>query len=295
MDYIKKILNKISKHFLLRTIVLALSAIIVFVYLVNVALNVFTRHNQKLSVPDLQGQTVDEVQGLIVEADLQLIIIDSLFIPGLAPGTIIDQSPQPASFVKSGRKIFLTINSISPRSEVVPYVTGFSLRQAKNTLESKGFEIERLNYRRDMATNNVIGESYKGREIVRGSTLKATLGDGITLIVGRSANAPLPIVPKVVGLTLREAKSRLWEIGLNVKEVHRDATTQGLNTGDIKVYKQSPNQQSRLDYGSNVTIYISNDSKRVSQGSSRTDKEMRQAIENPVEDITEDELKKMLQ
>lgn len=294
MDYIKKILNKISKHFLLRNVVLAICGIVVFFYFVNVLLNIATRHNEKLSVPDLQGKTIAEVQSLIVDAALELVVIDSLFVSGLAPGTIIDQSPEPSSFVKSGRKIFLVINSISPRSEVIPYVTGFSLRQAKNTLEGKGFQIKRLIYRSDMATNNVIGESYNGREIVRGSTLKATLGEGITLTVGRSGGAALPLVPKVVGLSLREARSRLWEVGLNVKEVDTDRSLGSLRAGDIRVYKQSPNQQSRLDYGANVTIYLSTDIKRVHQGSSRSDRDIRSAIENPSEDITEAELKELL-
>ncbi len=292
---VKNIFNKISKHFLIRNLIIAICALLVFIYLVNLALNIFTRHNQKFNVPDLQGKTIEEVQHLIKDADLKLIVIDSLFIAGLTPGTIIDQSPEPTSYVKSGRKVFLTINSYSPRSEVVPYVTGFSLRQAKNMLETKGFEIKRLIYRSDMATNNVIGESYNGQEIVRGSTIKATLGEGITLTVGRAAGSPLPLVPKVVGLTLREAKSRLWEIGLNVGDIRLDADVNDSNLSEARVYKQTPDQQSRTDYGASVILYLSIDTNRVNQGVKRSDEDMRKAIENPVEDISEEELERLLQ
>lgn len=294
MDFFRRVINKISAHFLLRNIVLAVCGIIVFVYLVSVALNLFTRHGQRYSVPELLGKTVEEVAPLIEDADLELVVIDSLFVPGVAPGTIIDQSPEPTSSVKSGRKVFLVINSISPRSEVIPYVTGYSLRQAKNILEGKGFEIKRLVYKPDMANNNVIGESYNGKEIVRGSTLKATLGEGITLIVGRSGGAPLPIVPKVIGLTLREAKSRLWEIGLNVGEVRRDVEVTEMNIDEARVYKQSPGQQSRYDYGSSVMLYLTTKADKINDGSRKSDSEARKMPSEAADDISAEELEKLL-
>lgn len=294
MDFFRRLINKISAHFLLRNIVIAVCGIIVFVYLVSVALNLFTRHGQRYSVPELLGKTIEQVAPLIEDADLELVVIDSLFVPGIAPGTIIDQSPEPTSAVKSGRKVFLVINSISPRSEVIPYVTGFSLRQAKNILEGKGFEIKRLVYKADMANNNVIGQSYNGEQIVRGSTIKATLGEGITLIVGRSSGVALPIVPKVIGLTLREAKSRLWEIGLNVGEIRRDVDVTEINIDQARVYKQSPGQQSRYDYGSNVTLYLTTKVDKITDGSRKSDTEARKTTDETTEDITPEELEKLL-
>lgn len=287
-------INKISAHFLLRHIVLAVCGVIVFVYLVSVALNVFTRHGQRYAVPNMLGKTVEESTADIEEANLELVVIDSLFVPGLAPGSIIDQSPEPTSAVKSGRKVFLVINSLSPRSEVIPYVTGFSLRQAKNILEGKGFEIKRLIYKSDMANNNVIGQSYNGKDIVRGSTLKATLGEGITLIVGRSGGAPMPLVPKTIGLSLREAKSRLWEIGLNVGEVRRDADVTELNLEDARVYKQTPGQQSRADYGSSVTLYLTTRIDKINDGSRKADTNASKIVDAETDEVTPEELAKLL-
>lgn len=294
MDFFKRLINKISNHFLLRNIVLSICAIIVFVYLVSVALNLFTRHGQRYSVPDFIGKTLDQAVPMTQDADLELVVIDSLFVAGMTPGTIIDQSPEPTSSVKSGRKVFLVINSVNPRSEVIPYVTGFSLRQAKNLIEGKGFEIKRLIYRPDMANNNVIGQSYNGKDIVRGSTLKATLGEGITLVIGRSASAPMPNVPKVVGLSVREAKSRLWEVGLNVGEVRRDADVTETNLADAKVYKQNPGQQIRLDYGSNVDLYISTKIDRVIDGSRKSDVDARKTVADTAAELTQAELDALL-
>ncbi len=290
----KNIFRSISSHFLLRNAILALCGVVVFIYLVSIVLNIFTRHSEHYEVPELLNMTVAQAAPLIEDADLQLVVIDSLFVAGMEPGMIIDQSPEPTSQVKSGRKVFLVINSMNPRSEVIPYVTGYSLRQAKNMLQSRGFTIDRLIYKADIATNNVIGQSYKGREITRSSEIEAVLGQGITLTVGRSSGAPLPLVPKVVGLTAREAKSRLWEVGLNVGEVIYDSSVDKGSRSSAKVYKQSPSQQSRLDFGAKVTLYMSIDGERVQGGVKRSDSDLIDARENPVEEleVSEEELEK---
>ncbi len=269
---------------MLRQAILVLCAIIVLLTLVNFLLKVFTRHWQEFDVPEFVGKNFASIDELGAEADLEFVVIDSLYVVGLQPGTVITQSPQPNSKVKSGRKIFLVINSFSPRSEVIPYVAGYSLRGAKNILQGKGFEIEQLIYVPDMATNNVISQSYKGRQIANGSNLKATLGEGITLRVGKKADAPLPIVPNTVGLTLREAKSRIWEVGLNVGNIVKDKGITDMNLAEAKVYKQLPLQQTRLDYGGKVTLYLSIDKNRVEEGVKFTDQQIREAKEKAAEE-----------
>ncbi len=280
----------ISNHFLLRHIILAVCAIIVFVFIAYVALGIFTRHSERHEVPDFVNKNLYSAQTLTEEAELELVVIDSIFVAGMEPGIIIDQSPEPKSFVKSGRKIFLVINSMNPRSEIIPYVTGYSLRQAKNILQSRGFTIDRLIYKPDIATNNVIGQSYKGREITQNSDQIAVLGQGITLTVGKASGAALPLIPKVVGLSVREAQSRLWEVGINVGDIIYDSSVGKMQKNEAKVYKQSPNQQSRIDYGGKVTLYMSLDDQRIQSGAKRSDSDIIDARENPVDEISEEEL-----
>lgn len=289
MNKFKRLLQKVSNHFFLRHFIIAICVVIVIIYLTSLALNIFTRHGEKYEVPNLTGKTVAASAALAAEADLQLVVIDSLFVAGMEPGAILDQSPEPGSAVKSGRKVFLVINAVNPRSEVIPYVTGYSLRLGKNILQSRGFTIDKLVYRSDIATNNIIGQQYKGRTITSSSNISATLGEGVTLIVGRAADAPLPMTPKVVGVTLREAQSRLWESGLNIGKIIYDDTVNDTNRGEAKVYKQSPGQNSRLSFGATVTLYLSADDDRVQKGSLRTDNEVREAQANPSEDISEEE------
>lgn len=286
----RKVLAYINSNFLLKNVLMLLCFGLVAIYIVSLLLNLFTRHGQKHTVPMLVGMTVEEANVRVQNEKLNLIIADSLFIPKQRPGTIIDQSPKEGMGVKSGRKIFITINAYRPKTEVIPYVVGLSLRQAKNHIETKGFEIEQLVYRSDIATNNVLGQSFKNKDISQGSKVNAELGSGITLVVGRESDQPLPIIPKVVGMTLREAKSRLLERGFNIGSIKFDSDVK--DEGTARVYKQSPGQEARNDYGSRTSLWLTNDSQKVSKSSAEADKKARE--ESQIEQMSESEEERML-
>ena len=266
-----RMLDTIRRNIILRNIVMALCIGIILYFVVNLVLNIYTRHGQRIIVPTMIGHTFDEARKMSEQGALRLEIIDSLYMPKQKPGQILDQSPKPGMGVKKGRRVFLTVNAFRPRTDVIPYVTGYSLRQAKNMLETKGFEIERLVYRSDMATNNVLDELYKGRSITHDSRTKAELGSGITLVVGVNHSSPLPRIPKVIGLTLREAKSRLWEVGLNVGNIKFDSGIGTNDTEDARVYRQEPNQQSRTDYGGKVSLWLTLDTQKIASSSKSSD------------------------
>lgn len=102
--------------------------------------------------------------------------------------------------MKSGRRVFVTINSYRQKMVTIPYVTGFSLRQAKSNLEMAGLGIDKLIYQNDIATNNVLEERYNGKIIHPGSKMQAEMGAGITLVVGLGSDATAQAVPRLAGL-----------------------------------------------------------------------------------------------
>lgn len=286
---IRKIFKFLAGHFLLRNVIMAVCAVVVFLALVTLMMNFATRHGQRLIVPEIRGMNVEEAREILAKDNLELVVMDSIYTPEQPPGTVLDQSPEPRTTVKSGRKIFLVINSTSPRMDVIPYVAGYSLRQAKNMLETKGFEIKKIEYVDDIATNNVLSQWHKGVQVVQGSKIMAPLGEGVVLRVGRSGNAAIPLVPKVIGLSVREAKSRIWEMGLNLGEIKRDASLKEANLEHAYVYKQMPNQQTRANFGAPITLYITSDPQKVADGGKLSDKEARK-VANDVADSLEHEL-----
>lgn len=252
---IRKIIEKISSNFFLRNLILALSLILAFVVASSILLNVITRHNSSTVIPDFSGVSLHEAQTMATKASVNLEIVDSLYVVGYDGGIILDQFPAANTSVKPGRRVFITTNAYSLPKTEIPYVTGFSLRQAKNNLEVVGLEIDKLIFTPDLAGGNVLKESYNGETITPSSKVVVPVGSAITLEVGLGSNSSSQ-VPKVVGLPLREAKSRMWEVGMNIEGVSQDDSVTPLNMSDARVIRQSiaPGLYQRLGTGVKLTI-----------------------------------------
>ena len=265
--------KKNEPNIVVRNVVLAICFCIVGAFLLKISLNVATRHGEVYTVPDFSAMSIEEAKQAAAPAKLRLEIFDSLYVVGMPGGVVLDQLPKAGARVKSERRVLLTINSHNQRKAQIPYVAGYSLRQAKNILMTAGFEIERLEYGEAMAMNNVLTQYYNGQQIVQGSQSEAEIGSGIVLQVGFNPDAQTnPVVPRIVGRSLKEAKSMLWEAGYNVGDIMRDEDISAANQNDCKVYKQEPNQAEELAWGEKVTIYITTDGEKVKRGVSESDR-----------------------
>lgn len=283
MGVVRKLIEKINSNAISRNLVLALCAIIVFVFVVSILLNLFTRHNSHKQVPDFAGMSMEEAQHAASKASLNLEVNDSLYVPAYDGGIVLDQTPIPGTAVKSGRRIFITVNSYRQKMVEVPYVTGFSLRQAKNNIEVAGLEIDKLIYRDDLATNYILEQRHNGKPVYPGTKLSIEAGSGITLIVGKGAGTGTQAIPKLVGFPLKEAKSRLWESGLNVGNVSFDQDVTLLNQKDARVYSQTPEQGHHAELGSSVTLKLTLDPEKTDRGSRASDRSAKKIISSQSE------------
>ena len=279
MNPLRKLIERINGNVIARNVVLAVCAVVIFLFLVSVLLNLFTRHNKYKQVPDFSGMNIEEARQAGRKASLRIEINDSLYVPMYEGGVILDQNPAPGAEVKSGRRIFVTVNSFRQKMVRIPYVTDFSLRQAKNNLEVAGLEIDRLIYREDIATNYVLEEHYRGELITSGSDVRADVGTGVTLVVGMSPEDSTTVIPKVVGFPLKEAKSRLWEVGLNVGRITAEEGINALNENEARVYMQEPEQSHLVTLGTPVALKLTLDTKKVEQGSAASDRAAEAIVE----------------
>ncbi|MDE5624133.1 MAG: PASTA domain-containing protein [Alistipes sp.] len=229
----------------------------------HAVMQIGTRHGSRRTVPDFSGVQLLEAQRLARKNDLKLQINDSLFVPVYEGGIVLDQLPKGGVEVKPGRTVYLTINSFRQKMVPVPFVADRSLRQAKNMLEIAGLEIGQLVYRTDMATNYVLDE-YLGRQRITETTrVEAEMGSGVTLYVGVQPGHNVTVVPQVIGLSLKDAKSRLWELGLNVGKVAFDPGINLLNQKDAYVYMQSPRAERRVVLGTKVDLQLTLDMQKT--------------------------------
>ncbi|MEC8738667.1 MAG: PASTA domain-containing protein [Bacteroidota bacterium] len=154
-------------------------------------LNRYTRHNeQPIRTPDLIGLNVFEAEDLIEKSDLQMIVADTSYMDGKRKLEVIGQNPEAKLLVKSGRKIYLTINSDKIPKVRMPDLAGkTSLRQAKNMLRANGLVLAEVIERQDPSVEDevnkpVLDQFLKGeKEAIKPNTEIPRLSK-INLVVG---------------------------------------------------------------------------------------------------------------
>ena len=228
-------------------------------------LKLFTRHSRIIEVPNFMGMAIEDAYGVADRSDLQLIVRDSIFDVDLPGGTIVDQLPKISSVrdvtVKPGRKIYVTVNAYTRRKVDVPYVAKQTLRQALNQIERSGLTIAKLVYEADMtSTDYVIKQRVGGNEILPTTKRQAPVGTGVTLHVSYQQKEQNTQTPRLIGLSLQQAKNTLWDSGLNLaKVIYDDSVEDIIARRKARVYKQSSKIGAPLRRGNEVTLYLTCD------------------------------------
>lgn len=144
-----------------------------------------TNQDQRIAVPDLAKQSLDEVEDKLAAQNLRFEIMDSAnFNPDFPRYSVIEQVPEAGQFVKENRKIYLTLNPSGYRKVMIPDLIRKTRRQAEPTLRSLGFEIGDVSYKPDIAEDAVLELRHKGKklepgdELMKTSTIDLVLGDG---------------------------------------------------------------------------------------------------------------------
>ena len=226
-------------------------------------LKVVTKHNRELVVPDLSNLTVEEAASVAAQHKMRIEVIDSVYVRRMARGTVYRHNPEAGSHVKEGRRILLTINAVLPKSISMPDLVGYSMRQAKAELLSRGLQLGTLIYVNDIATNNVISQLYRHSEIEPGTRIES--GSVIDLVVGLNAADSVTYVPYIVGSRYMNAVNSIHDNSLNVENLYFDNTVKDYSDShNAVVYRQIPEMSEEpLKMGSAVTLYLTGDKNKV--------------------------------
>lgn len=259
-----KVFKKPFKESLLQNVLLILAILVAGYAIMILVLNIATRHNQELAVPDFSGMDMDRAVELAKEKQLRIEVTDSVYIRGMERGVIARQNPDPGSKVKKGRRILIVINSVIPRQAEVPSLTGYSLRQAKTELIASGLSVGRLIYVEDMATNNVLAQQYKGKDIEPGTKLDTD--SQIDLVLGMNPSNTDTFIPNVIGYKYLLAKEILHDNSLNIYRLDFDGTVKTYSDSlEAMVYSQYPAASDSVSVmmGTGMTLYLSKDMSRI--------------------------------
>ena len=227
-------------------------------------LRIFTNHGKALTVPDLTGLNLDEVEIVTKAKKLQYTVTDSVFFKELPRGTVVKQNPRQGMKVKANRTIYLNMNAMNPERVTMPTVTGVSLRQARAILETYGLNLGKISYKPDIAVNNVLQQMLNGTIIPPGSMV--IKGSAIDLVLGRGLSDQTTLVPELIGADVTLAKGILADRFLNYGAiVYDNSIVSGLDSLFAFVWKQWPDaaEEVRLQLGSNVDIWVTIDSTKL--------------------------------
>jgi beta-lactam-binding protein with PASTA domain len=227
-------------------------------------LNVATQHNKELIVPDLANMTVEEAHAVATASGMRIDVTDSAFVKRMKRGAVYRQNPAPGSKVKEGRRIALTINAVNPRQITMPDLIGYSTRQAKAELLSRGLVLGKLIYVQDMATNNVLRQLHNNLEIEPGAMVDSEAV--IDLVVGLNSRDNVTFVPYLAGLRSLSAVEAVHDHSLNIGKMRYDDTVKDYEDSlNAVVYRQVPaaSDSISVNMGSAVDLYMTLDHSRV--------------------------------
>ena len=147
-----------------------------------VGLDKYTHHGEEIIVPDVEGKLIGDAEYTLEMLDLKAVVVDSTYNRSVPSGAIMMQQPKGGSKVKSGREIYLTINSReSPTVGMPDIADNCSMREAQDRLRSLGFRIgpvELVPGDKDW----VYGVKCQGRTVMTGERVPTDAV--VTLIVG---------------------------------------------------------------------------------------------------------------
>ncbi len=184
-----------SKHPILWNAIAIVISLIVLGFLTICFLDLWTHHGSTTRVPNVIGMSYNNAIVTLEDADLDVVIADSVYSKDRAPGSVVDVVPQPGAVVKAGREVYVTIIAFSPETVTIDMLlTDISWKQAEAYLKSKGLRVEKR-YVPSQFPDLVVDVKCKGRSLSVGS--RVTVDDIIVLEVGQ---VPQPVYDDTDGL-----------------------------------------------------------------------------------------------
>ncbi|MDR1603150.1 MAG: PASTA domain-containing protein [Tannerella sp.] len=179
------------QRFIRMPIFFHLSAVVllffILVAIVLQLLNVYTKHNQAVIVPDVKGMQIEEAAVFFMNSDLRYQITDSVYSREVSPGAIVETMPTVGSKVKNRRIISVTINAKGVKRAEIPDVADLSYRQAYALIQAQGFTSIETKYVPGRYKDLALKVESNGRTLKPGelmpisATLVLNISDGIPI------------------------------------------------------------------------------------------------------------------
>ena len=253
MDF-KRFWKESLGGYILKHILIAIAILVTLSWVTLYLVDIYTEHGKFEEVPDLNGMFVEEATMMAENHNLYIEIIDSVYVKGKKPGSIIEQTPAAGAHSKSNRPIYVVVNSGQKRQIALPDVNDISVRQAESMLKSLGINIDSISYIPSEYKDLVLEVKYRGQTISAGT--KLTEGSYITLIAGSGESGEDVVVPSLKGKDIETARNEAIEASMVIGAIDFDVAPRGREK-EYFIYRQSPAAGKLVPAGTRIDYWLS--------------------------------------
>lgn len=238
---------------------MAIVTVIAVVLIAFFSLGYYTRHGSGIPVPKLKGLTIDKAMNILKEQGFGYKI-DSVYVQDVAPGTIVEQDPDPGTNVKENRVIYLTMVTLQAPPVSLPDLEQSNYREAVATISNYGLKVGDTTYRSDIARDRILEVRFGGQVIKPGTKLPK--GSKIDLVLGDGEGASEVEIPELVNLDLDAARFAIKGAGLTVGIItYQGSITDSTNVVVVSQYPMKTDSLSKTSIGTRINLTVSQGTK----------------------------------
>jgi beta-lactam-binding protein with PASTA domain len=224
-------------------------------------LQCYTNHGEHVDVPEYIGMSLREATRSAHAKGFEVEIADSLYVPGKAPGSVINQSPLAGSQVKEGRRVYLTVAKGAADLVRVPGLLGNEDYDLFTKQCSRlGIKTRLASRRKDarIDPNTILEVIHRGDTVtalVKRGTYQVEMGATLDFVVSEPADNTV-LIPDCRCQTYDAARFLIESSSLSVGAVIKDATV--TNPATAFVWKQSPayDPNGTMNIGQSVDLFL---------------------------------------
>ncbi len=201
---------------------------------------------REVTVPDLQGKTVNEASAVLAEAGLHLHVEEGRRLdPRIPAGQILTQEPQTGLSTRRDRSVKVWV-SAGPRATVVPALVGESVRSAEIRIRQEGLE--------SAGSAEIRTSDYPGGTIVAQMPPPKSTGSRVALLVNQGERGETYVMPDLIGVNGDRAADVLRASGFRIAVVG-DHPYPGVPAGIV--LRQSPQAGFEISRGDTISLEVS--------------------------------------
>lgn len=194
------------------------TGILLVLFFFNMYLPSKTNHGETITVPDVIGIHLNDLDEYLTERNLRFEITeDSSYSADFNPLEVLKQFPLPNAKVKENRKVYLTLNTTKPPLVKMPDLIDGSIKNAQMVMKSYDLKIGSIEYVPDEIFNTVLKQKLDDREVLagelipKGSIIHIVSGDGLGIVSLQS--------PNLIELDAESAQIAIIGSGLGIGKV----------------------------------------------------------------------------